>query len=93
MPLSFLNHSALRAFPLLPAALASVPFGFVLVRVRVTAFITYLDQNLLLISRTLIYSYALWLAYENHNMGGVGVGALRGANTSLRSSDSDQNYL
>jgi len=24
-----------RAFPLLPAALASVPFGFVLVRVRV----------------------------------------------------------
>ena len=44
MPLSLLNHSALayllclrnaRAFPLLPAALASVPFGFVLVRVRV----------------------------------------------------------
>jgi len=26
-----------RAFPLLPAALASVPFGFVLVRVRVQA--------------------------------------------------------
>jgi len=25
-----------RAFPLLPAALASVPFGFVLVRVRFT---------------------------------------------------------
>jgi len=44
MSLSLLNHSALaflpclrnaRAFPLLPAALASVPFGFVLVRVRV----------------------------------------------------------
>ena len=37
----FLNHSALASFaqhtrnPLLPAALASVPFGFVLVRVRV----------------------------------------------------------
>ena len=40
MPLSLLNYSALlclrnaRAFPLLPAALASVLFGFVLVRVR-----------------------------------------------------------
>jgi hypothetical protein len=33
-----LNHSALgieRTFPVLPAALASVPFGFGLVRVRV----------------------------------------------------------
>jgi len=42
MPLSLLNHSALvlfaqrnaRAFPLLPAALASVSSGFELVRVR-----------------------------------------------------------
>ena len=41
MPLPLMIHSALaclrnaRAFPLLPAALASVSFGFVLVRVRV----------------------------------------------------------
>ena len=38
MPLSLLNQESFRnarAFPLLPAALASVPFGFVLVRVRV----------------------------------------------------------
>ena len=41
MPLSLLNRSELASFaqrtriPTLPAALASVPFGFVLVRVRV----------------------------------------------------------
>jgi len=41
MPITLLNHSALalfahrRAFPLLPAALASASFGFVLVRDRV----------------------------------------------------------
>jgi hypothetical protein len=31
-----------RAFPLLPAALASVPFGFVLVRVRVRVYLPFL---------------------------------------------------
>ena len=42
MPLSLLNRSELASFaqrtriPTLPAALASVPFGFVLVRVRVS---------------------------------------------------------
>jgi len=38
MPLPLMNHSALALFAqrtLLPAALASVSFGFVLVRVRV----------------------------------------------------------
>jgi hypothetical protein len=42
MPLSLLNHSALALFAqrtrIPPAALASVPFGFVLVRVREGAF-------------------------------------------------------
>jgi len=33
-----------RAFPLLPAALASVPFGFVLVRVRVQSVLHYCNQ-------------------------------------------------
>jgi len=34
-----------RAFPLLPAALASVPFGFVLVRVRVRGLMSNFQMN------------------------------------------------
>jgi hypothetical protein len=41
-----------RAFPLLPAALASVPFGFVLVRVRVRSHNKYVTE----ISLGFVYS-------------------------------------
>ena len=55
-----------RAFPLLPAALASVPFGFVLVRIRVTARCAwYLDMK----KRDIVRKNWINSALDRHNYG------------------------